>query len=155
MQWCTYDLCVMLLLRAASITWASGRGLGPGNREFFGPCEMASSPQASAIWDPKNLPFFYYPPSYSSSCHPSCTCPSLCHPSFPSSCPSFSMSSFLLFSMLFLLPFFLHVTLPALLDAILLVIFVSYSCLVCGFPPCYFLQDMGAKYLHIFLSVVW
>jgi hypothetical protein len=23
------------------ITWASGRGLGPGNGEFFGPCEMA------------------------------------------------------------------------------------------------------------------
>ncbi len=26
------------------ITWASGRGLGPGNGEFFEPCEMASSP---------------------------------------------------------------------------------------------------------------
>ncbi len=26
-----------------SITRASGRGLGPGNRDFFGPCEMASS----------------------------------------------------------------------------------------------------------------
>jgi hypothetical protein len=25
------------------ITRASGRGLGPGIREFFGPCEMASS----------------------------------------------------------------------------------------------------------------
>ncbi len=35
--------CVMLLMRAASITWASGRGLGPGYREFFGPCEMASA----------------------------------------------------------------------------------------------------------------
>jgi len=23
------------------ITWASWRGLGPGNGEFFGPCEMA------------------------------------------------------------------------------------------------------------------
>ncbi len=34
-------LCVMLLMRAASITWASGRGLGLGNREVF--CEMASS----------------------------------------------------------------------------------------------------------------
>ncbi len=33
-------LCVM---RAASITRASGRGLGPWNRDFFGPCEMASS----------------------------------------------------------------------------------------------------------------
>ncbi len=27
----------MLLMGAASITWASGRGLGPGNLEFFGP----------------------------------------------------------------------------------------------------------------------
>ncbi len=35
-----------------SITRASGRGLGPGNREFFGPCEMTSSRQAIAIWDP-------------------------------------------------------------------------------------------------------
>ncbi len=26
-----------------SITRASGRRLGPGNRDFFGPCEMASS----------------------------------------------------------------------------------------------------------------
>ncbi len=30
-------LCVMLLMRAASITWASGRGLGLGNINFFGP----------------------------------------------------------------------------------------------------------------------
>jgi len=30
--------CVLLLMRAASITWASGRGLGHGNQEFFGPC---------------------------------------------------------------------------------------------------------------------
>ncbi len=35
-------LCLMLLMRAASIMRASGRGLGPGNREFFGPCEMSS-----------------------------------------------------------------------------------------------------------------
>jgi hypothetical protein len=34
---------VMFLMRAASITRASGRGLGSGKREFFGPCEMASS----------------------------------------------------------------------------------------------------------------
>ncbi len=27
----------MLLMRAASITWASGMGLGPGNLDFFGP----------------------------------------------------------------------------------------------------------------------
>jgi hypothetical protein len=32
-----------------SITRASGRGLGPGNQDFFGPCEMASSRQASAV----------------------------------------------------------------------------------------------------------
>ncbi len=31
------DPCVMLLMRAASITRASGRGLGPGNLDFFGP----------------------------------------------------------------------------------------------------------------------
>jgi hypothetical protein len=35
--------CVMLLMREASIEWESGRGLGPGNRDFFGLCEMASS----------------------------------------------------------------------------------------------------------------
>ncbi len=35
--------CVMLLMRAASITRASGRGLGPGNWDIFRPCEMASS----------------------------------------------------------------------------------------------------------------
>jgi hypothetical protein len=29
--------CVMLLIRSASITWASGRGLCPGNRDFLGP----------------------------------------------------------------------------------------------------------------------
>ncbi len=33
-----------------SVTRASGRGLCPGNRDFFKPCEMASSRQASAIW---------------------------------------------------------------------------------------------------------
>jgi hypothetical protein len=36
---------------------ASGRGLGPGKGDFFGPCEMASSHQASAIWGPKKLRF--------------------------------------------------------------------------------------------------
>jgi hypothetical protein len=35
--------CVMPLMRAAFSTWASGRGLGSGNQEFFGSCEMASS----------------------------------------------------------------------------------------------------------------
>ncbi len=32
-----------------SIMRASGRGLGPWNQEFFGPCEMASSCKVSAI----------------------------------------------------------------------------------------------------------
>ena len=50
----TYDLYG--LLRNAfdagkSITRASGRGLGPGKQDFFGPCEMLSSHQASAVWD--------------------------------------------------------------------------------------------------------
>jgi hypothetical protein len=36
-------LCVMLLMRATSNMRTSGRGLGPGNRDFFGPCLMASS----------------------------------------------------------------------------------------------------------------
>jgi hypothetical protein len=30
-------LCVMLLMLAASIPWANGRGLGPGNLDFFRP----------------------------------------------------------------------------------------------------------------------
>jgi hypothetical protein len=41
----------MLLMRA------SGRGLGPGNQDFLGPCEMTSSREASAIWGPKMLRF--------------------------------------------------------------------------------------------------
>ena len=46
--------CVMLLMRAASITWASGRGLGPGNLEFFGP-QMALAYRLDAISQgPKN-----------------------------------------------------------------------------------------------------
>jgi hypothetical protein len=43
---CTFDLYSPLrsvLDVCISITRASGRGLGPGIREFFGPCEMASS----------------------------------------------------------------------------------------------------------------
>jgi hypothetical protein len=40
-----------------SITRASGRGLGPGNRDFFRPCGMASTRQASAIWGSKNSRF--------------------------------------------------------------------------------------------------
>ncbi len=34
---------VMLLMQTNPLLGASGRGLGPGNRDFFGPCEMASS----------------------------------------------------------------------------------------------------------------
>ncbi len=53
---CTYAMiytasCVMLLMRAASITWASGMGLGPVNRVF---CETAPSLEAIAIWGTKN-----------------------------------------------------------------------------------------------------
>ncbi len=54
---CSYDLysSVHNVLNACiSITRASGRGLGPGIREFFGPCEMASIRYACAIWGPKN-----------------------------------------------------------------------------------------------------
>ncbi len=43
---CTYDLYgpVHNFFDAGRyITWASGKGLGPGNGEFFGPGEMASS----------------------------------------------------------------------------------------------------------------
>jgi hypothetical protein len=36
-----------------SMTRASGRGLGPGNRDFFGPSQMASSRLANAILGPK------------------------------------------------------------------------------------------------------
>jgi hypothetical protein len=31
--------------------------VGPGNGDFFGPCETASSRKASAIWGPKRSPF--------------------------------------------------------------------------------------------------
>jgi hypothetical protein len=37
---CTYDLCSLInniFDACRSITKASGRGLGPGNRDFFGP----------------------------------------------------------------------------------------------------------------------
>ncbi len=51
---CTYDLYSPVLDACISIIRASGRGLGPGIREFSGPCEMASSWKASAIWGPKN-----------------------------------------------------------------------------------------------------
>jgi hypothetical protein len=44
-------------MRAASITWASVRGLGPGNLEFFGP-QMALAYWLDAIsQDPKNSRF--------------------------------------------------------------------------------------------------
>jgi hypothetical protein len=40
----TAPCCMHNVLDACiSITRGSGRGLGPGIREFFGPCEMASS----------------------------------------------------------------------------------------------------------------
>ncbi len=44
----------MLLMRGASITLTSGRGLGPGNLDFFGP-QMALAYQLGAISQgPKN-----------------------------------------------------------------------------------------------------
>ncbi len=46
---------LMLFIRAASITYASGRGLGPGNIEFFGPL-MALAYRLDVIsQDPKNF----------------------------------------------------------------------------------------------------
>ncbi len=45
--WFIRPLCIMLFMRAAFITRASGRELGPGNRDFFGPCEMASNRYAN------------------------------------------------------------------------------------------------------------
>ncbi len=57
---CTYDLYSPMhnvLDVCISITRVSGRGLGHGHREFFVPCEMASSRQASVIWGPKNSRF--------------------------------------------------------------------------------------------------
>jgi hypothetical protein len=41
-------LCVMLVMRAASITWANGRGLGPGNLYIFG-LKMALAYRLDAI----------------------------------------------------------------------------------------------------------
>jgi hypothetical protein len=57
---CTYDLYspVHNVLEACiSITMASGRGLGPGIRDFFGPCEMASS-QCRHAYSPVAVPIF-------------------------------------------------------------------------------------------------
>jgi hypothetical protein len=50
---CTYDLCVMLLMRAASITWARGRGLCPENFDFFRP-EMELAYRLDAISQGQN-----------------------------------------------------------------------------------------------------
>ncbi len=41
------------------ITWESGRGLGPGNGEFFGSCEMASEPIGECHLGTKNLELFH------------------------------------------------------------------------------------------------
>ncbi len=35
--------CIMFWMHAYSLRGQVGEGWGPGNREFFGPCEMASS----------------------------------------------------------------------------------------------------------------
>ncbi len=47
----------MLLMRAVAISWASGRGFGPGNLEFFRP-QMACAFWLDAISQgPKNSRF--------------------------------------------------------------------------------------------------
>jgi hypothetical protein len=56
----TYDLYVPVqnaFDAGKSITRVGERGLGPGNQDCFGPCEMASSRQASAIWGRKQSRF--------------------------------------------------------------------------------------------------
>jgi hypothetical protein len=50
----------MLLMRAASIIWASGRGLGTGNLEFFG-SQMALAYRLDAI--SQNLKNYRFPRS--------------------------------------------------------------------------------------------
>jgi hypothetical protein len=47
----------MLLMRTASIFWASGRGLGPGNREYFGSCETARADSRVPFGAQKNRDF--------------------------------------------------------------------------------------------------
>jgi hypothetical protein len=49
-------LNVMLLMRANPLRGQVGGGLVPGNRDFFGPCEMASSWQGSANLGPPTCP---------------------------------------------------------------------------------------------------
>ncbi len=57
-------LCVMLLMQAASITWASGRGLGHGNLDFFEPLmanayrldAISQGPTKSRFLEPNPLP---------------------------------------------------------------------------------------------------
>ncbi len=46
-------LYIMFWIRAYPVRGQVGCGcMGPGIREFFGPCEMVSSREASAIWGP-------------------------------------------------------------------------------------------------------
>ncbi len=57
---CTYDLYgpVRNAIDADRVHYeGNGRGLGPGNWDYFGPCEMASSRKASANWGPKKSRF--------------------------------------------------------------------------------------------------
>jgi hypothetical protein len=44
---------IMPLMRANPLQGHVGEGVGHRNRDFFGPCKMASSRQASAIWGQK------------------------------------------------------------------------------------------------------
>jgi hypothetical protein len=55
---CTYDLYgpvrnVFDACRADPLRGQVGGGWGPGNLDFFGPCVIASSRKARAIWAPK------------------------------------------------------------------------------------------------------
>jgi hypothetical protein len=53
--------CVMLLLRPASITRASGRGLGPGNREFLGPVKWHRADRRVPFGAQKTRGYYYLP----------------------------------------------------------------------------------------------
>jgi hypothetical protein len=48
-------LYIMLLMRATSITRASGRGLRSGNRDYLGPYEIASSRNGECHLGPKKV----------------------------------------------------------------------------------------------------
>ncbi len=72
---------IMLLMRAASFMRASGWRLGPGNRDFFGPCEMHRADRRVPFGAQKSrdfqgpIPLAWPPPSYpSNGCFPHQKC---------------------------------------------------------------------------------